>query len=92
MRRSVRTDGPAVLSRAVRPAPGPRPLEALLVGVVAGALVVYAIELLELRLKIDDPAGAISVHGIGGLWGLLAAGILNGGAQSFPSLSDCHLA
>lgn len=63
-----------------------KPLPALLVGIIAGALVVYAIELLELRLKIDDPAGAISVHGIGGLWGLLAAGILNGGAQAIPQL------
>jgi ammonium transporter, Amt family len=63
-----------------------KPLAALLVGVVAGALVVYAIELLELRLKIDDPAGAISVHAIGGLWGLLATGILDGGAHALPQL------
>lgn len=62
------------------------PAEALLVGLVAGALVVYVIELLELRLKVDDPAGAISVHGVGGLWGLFAAGLLNGGTQFVPQL------
>jgi ammonium transporter, Amt family len=62
------------------------PAEALLVALVAGALVVYAIELLELRMRVDDPAGAISVHGVGGLWGLLAAGILNGGTQFVPQL------
>jgi Amt family ammonium transporter len=63
-----------------------KPLAALLVGIVAGALVVYSIELLELRLKIDDPAGAISVHGVGGLWGLLATGILDGGAHALAQL------
>jgi Amt family ammonium transporter len=62
------------------------PAEALLVALVAGALVIYAIELLELRMRIDDPAGAISVHGVGGLWGLLATGILNGGTQFVPQL------
>jgi ammonium transporter, Amt family len=47
-----------------------------MVGLVAGALVTFSIEWLELHLKIDDPAGAISAHGVGGLWGLLAAGVL----------------
>jgi Amt family ammonium transporter len=52
------------------------PAEALMVGLVAGALVTLSIEWLELHLKIDDPGGSISVHAIGGLWGLLAAGFL----------------
>ncbi|MBV8897541.1 MAG: ammonium transporter, partial [Acidobacteriaceae bacterium] len=34
-----------------------------------------AIELLELRMKIDDPTGAIAVHAGGGIWGVLAVGI-----------------
>ncbi len=51
------------------------PAAAVLVGLVAGVLVPLAIENLELRLGIDDPAGAISVHGIGGLWGIIAAGM-----------------
>lgn len=52
--------------------------EAMLVGLIAGNLVVFTVELLELRLKVDDPAGAVSVHGVCGLWGLLAAGLFEG--------------
>jgi Amt family ammonium transporter len=49
--------------------------EALLIGLVSGVLVVFAIEIIELRLNVDDPAGAISVHAAGGFWGLLAVGM-----------------
>lgn len=52
-----------------------QPAEAIVVGMVAGALVPFSIELLELRMRVDDPGGAISVHLCGGLWGILAAGI-----------------
>jgi Amt family ammonium transporter len=52
-----------------------RPAASALIGLVAGALVVYSVEWLELYLNIDDPGGAISVHGLGGLWGLIAAGL-----------------
>jgi Amt family ammonium transporter len=51
------------------------PLEAILTGAIAGIATPLLVELLELALSIDDPAGAISVHGFGGLWGLFAAGI-----------------
>ena len=54
-----------------------RPPAAILVGMVAGALVVFAIEQLEFRLTIDDPGGAISVHAIAGLWGLLSVALLS---------------
>jgi Amt family ammonium transporter len=50
------------------------PLASVLIGVVGGALVVFVVDWLELRLTIDDPGGAIAVHGLNGLWGLLAAG------------------
>lgn len=53
-----------------------RPAEAVIIGLVAGGLTVYSIELLELRLGVDDPGGVISVHLVGGLWGLLAMGLL----------------
>jgi Amt family ammonium transporter len=53
-----------------------RPAGAVLVGAIGGALAIYAIEWMELHLSIDDPGGAISVHGLGGLWSLLAAGIV----------------
>ena len=52
------------------------PAEALIVGLVAGVLVTFSVEWLELHFKIDDPAGSISVHAGGGLWGLIAAGFL----------------
>jgi Amt family ammonium transporter len=55
-----------------------QPWAALLIGVVAGAAVIFAIEILELRLAIDDPAGAISVHGIAGVWGVMAVGLFIG--------------
>jgi ammonium transporter, Amt family len=52
------------------------PAETLIVGLVAGALVTFSVEWLELHLKIDDPSGSISVHAVGGLWGVIAAGFL----------------
>ena len=60
-----------------------KPAAGILVGAVAGALVPFAIDLLESRLGVDDPGGAISVHAIGGLWGLCAVASLSEvGAQS----------
>jgi ammonium transporter, Amt family len=50
---------------------GPTPQGAVLIGAAGGALVVIAIVSLD-KLKIDDPVGAISVHGAAGIWGLLA--------------------
>ena len=51
------------------------PAEAVVIGSIAGAVVTFCIEWLELKLEVDDPGGAVSVHAIGGLWGLLAAGL-----------------
>ncbi len=50
-------------------------LDAVFIGVVAGVMTPLLVELFELALSIDDPSGAISVHGAAGLWGLIAAGI-----------------
>lgn len=47
----------------------------LIVGLIAGALVTFSVELLDLRLEVDDPGGAISVHAVGGIWGVLAVGL-----------------
>lgn len=52
------------------------PIMALIVGLIAGVLVTVAVELLEARLAIDDPGGAISVHAVAAVWGLLAVGIV----------------
>ena len=54
----------------------PSPLAATLIGSAGGILVVLAIRLLD-KLRIDDPVGAISVHGVVGMWGLLAVPITN---------------
>jgi ammonium transporter, Amt family len=54
-----------------------KPPTAILAGAVAGALVVFAIDLIEFRLTIDDPGGSISVHAIAGLWGLLSVAFLS---------------
>jgi Amt family ammonium transporter len=51
------------------------PMAALFAGLVAGIVTPLMVELFELALSIDDPSGAISVHGAAGLWGLCAAGI-----------------
>jgi Amt family ammonium transporter len=54
----------------------PGPIEATLIGAVGGVLVVFAILTLD-KLKIDDPVGAISVHGVVGIWGLMAVPLTN---------------
>jgi Amt family ammonium transporter len=53
-----------------------RPAAAVIIGLVAGALVVYSVEWLEVGLGVDDPGGSVSVHAVAGLWGLLATGLL----------------
>jgi len=55
------------------------PTAAVLIGVIAGFLVVASVLALERRFRIDDPAGAIPVHGVCGLWGALAVGIFADG-------------
>ncbi len=59
------------------------PAAAALIGVVAGLLVVGAVRLLERRLRIDDPVGAVAVHGVCGAWGALALGLFADGTYGF---------
>ncbi len=54
----------------------PTPIGATLIGATGGLLVVLSIVTLD-KLRIDDPVGAISVHGVVGMWGLLAVPIYN---------------
>jgi ammonium transporter, Amt family len=56
------------------------PSSAALIGVVAGLLVPWLVILLERRGKIDDPVGAITVHGACGAWGMLALGLFADGS------------
>ena len=53
------------------------PWAAVLVGLIAGVIVVFSILFFD-KIKIDDPVGAISVHGVCGIWGTVAAGIFGG--------------
>ncbi|GAB5565562.1 MAG: ammonium transporter [Winogradskyella sp.] len=50
------------------------PMDAIIIGAVAGALIVFAVSFID-KLKLDDPVGAIAVHLICGIWGTLAVGI-----------------
>ena len=52
---------------------------AALIGAVAGVLVVVAALFIERTLKIDDPVGAIAVHGVNGVWGVISLGLLADG-------------
>ena len=53
------------------------PVGSIVIGAVAGALVVLSVLFIDRVLKVDDPVGAISVHGVCGLWGTLACGLFN---------------
>ena len=60
------------------------PMASIIVGAVAGVLVVLSVVALD-KAKIDDPVGAISVHGTCGIWGTLAVGIFGGSDFSFAT-------
>jgi ammonium transporter, Amt family len=51
------------------------PWGAVIIGAVAGVLVVYSVLFFEGKLKVDDPVGAVSVHGVSGAWGVLSIGL-----------------
>ena len=52
-------------------------LGAILIGAVDGILVVLVVELLDFKLHVDDPVGAVAVHCANGIWGTLADGLFN---------------
>jgi Amt family ammonium transporter len=54
-------------------------VSAVVIGLIAGILVCWAVFFFERTLKIDDPVGACSVHGINGAWGVLSLGIFADG-------------
>jgi Amt family ammonium transporter len=67
------------------------PFAAIVTGVVAGVLVTYLVEILELKLFVDYPGGAVSVHAGAGIWGLIAVGIfghINSGARGGQVLAQ----
>jgi ammonium transporter, Amt family len=54
------------------------PVGAFIIGLIAGVLVIWSVFFFD-KLKIDDPVGAISVHGVNGMWGLIAVGLFSDG-------------
>jgi Amt family ammonium transporter len=62
------------------------PTDAILIGAIAGAIIVFAVSLID-KLKLDDPVGAIAVHLVCGIWGTLAVGLFGNlaGADQFIS-------
>ncbi len=64
------------------------PTDAIIIGGIAGAIIVFAVSLID-RIRLDDPVGAIAVHLICGIWGTLAVGLfgeLASGAQFVSQL------
>lgn len=53
------------------------PIGALIIGLIAGILVVFSVLFIDRVLKVDDPVGAVSVHGVNGAFGTLAIGLFN---------------
>ncbi len=59
------------------------PLASAIIGWVAGFLVCLSVEFFDRVAKVDDPVGAISVHGVNGLWGVLSVGIFADGRSNY---------
>ena len=55
------------------------PVGAFIIGAVAGVLVIWSVNFFD-KIKVDDPVGAISVHGANGAWGLIAVGLFSDGS------------
>jgi ammonium transporter, Amt family len=59
------------------------PTASAIIGLIAGVLVCVSVAFVENTLKVDDPVGAISVHGAGGLWGVLSVGLFADGTSNY---------
>ena len=58
-------------------------LSAVVIGLISGVLVCVSVFFVEGKLKIDDPVGAISVHGANGLWGVISVGLFADGTSNY---------
>jgi ammonium transporter, Amt family len=56
---------------------------ACIIGLIGGVLVCLSVEFVDRVLKIDDPVGAISVHGANGLWGVISVGLFADGKSNY---------
>jgi len=56
------------------------PISAVIIGLIGGLIVCLVVEFMERKMKVDDPVGAIAVHGGNGLWGVIATGLFADGS------------
>src|SRR3989449_5828247 len=56
---------------------------AAIIGFIAGVLVCISVEFIERVMRVDDPVGAISVHGANGLWGVISVGLFADGKSNY---------
>jgi Amt family ammonium transporter len=59
------------------------PMASVIIGLIAGVLVALSCEFFERVLKVDDPVGAISVHGVNGIWGVISVGLFADGRSNY---------
>ena len=59
------------------------PVASVIIGLIAGVLVCVSVEFLERKMKLDDPVGAVSVHGANGLWGVISVGLFADGKSNY---------
>ena len=59
------------------------PVCAVIIGLIAGVLVCLSVEFVDKVMKVDDPVGAISVHGTNGLWGVISVGLFADGKSNY---------
>ncbi len=59
------------------------PVSSVIIGLIAGVLVCWAVSFFDRIVKVDDPVGAISVHGVNGAWGVLATGLFADGTSNY---------
>jgi ammonium transporter, Amt family len=59
------------------------PVASVIIGLIAGVLVCLSVEFVERVMKVDDPVGAISVHGANGLWGVISVGLFADGKSNY---------
>jgi ammonium transporter, Amt family len=59
------------------------PVFACVIGLVAGVLVCVSVSFVERVLKVDDPVGAVSVHGVCGIWGVISVGLFADGKSNY---------
>jgi len=59
------------------------PIASCFIGLVAGVLVCLSVEFLDRFMRVDDPVGAVSVHGANGLWGVISVGLFADGKSNY---------